>query len=469
MSRLLDDNAVAAVMTNRFELHFLDMKLERRGDEAPHVVSGPGFVRQNESGNLELTLYGPQSGHPKDGPKIWQPGKIIPDSAYYSLAATDMNGHRWFAEQVSVGLNGRYHPHGVIAKGSIHRLSAIYDHSMSRPTHQRRRAPSGPQRLTLFIPNALKFPENRHTTTRTDDGANERLKTDHNVAAFDECATAFHLRRDANHTRVQCTRVDQAFPEGFEYHVVDGLEFVLAAPAQLRLVIEQTNGSERVSMWGETADDWQSAIPEPVPRIVMHSFEHTWQLFGKYLAYITQDSTTSPHPLCAVWRRVLRSSAGSVETMAVVWSTAVEAIIRATHVKPPKPNVADAEEVRKWAHSALEHLKREGCPAEMFARFEKPLERMSQPQSSDGPYSFAKRGIIDVELVDTWKRLRNRVAHGVADSEFEELLYDCDTVGVLLYQLVFHAVGYAGPYSTFTRRGWGVAQYPPQAPATKSR
>ena len=87
---------------------------------------------------------------------------------------------------------------------------------------------------------------------------------------------------------------------------------------------------------------------------------------------------------------------------------------------------------------------------------------MSQPQSSDGPYSLAKRGIVGAELVDIWKRLRNRVAHGVADSEFEELLYDCDTVGVLLYQLVFHAIGYEGPYSTFTRKGWGAAQYPPK-------
>jgi hypothetical protein len=32
---------------------------------------------------------------------------------------------------------------------------------------------------------------------------------------------------------------------------------------------------------------------------------------------------------------------------------------------------------------------------------------------------------------------------------------------VLLYQLVFAAIGYAGPYTNFRAVGWPVVDYPP--------
>jgi hypothetical protein len=197
---------------------------------------------------------------------------------------------------------------------------------------------------------------------------------------------------------------------------------------------------------------------------VVGSEADTWRLFGAYLGYITEGGHPAPHPLTTQWRIALRGGASSVEVMAVIFSVAVEAILRIVHPHSGGARAHEQRQLRFWMRRVRTFLRKFDCPPAVAARIDKALQRLTQPRTVDVLRRLAEHGHVEQGYVDAWHHLRNPTAHGArrSDTGDAELLYACDAVAVLLYQLVFSAIGYRGRYRRFDDRGWAVASYPPE-------
>ncbi|MFZ2067202.1 MAG: hypothetical protein WAV27_14565, partial [Xanthobacteraceae bacterium] len=69
--------------------------------------------------------------------------------------------------------------------------------------------------------------------------------------------------------------------------------------------------------------------------------------------------------------------------------------------------------------------------------------------------------------VEAWQRLRNRGVHpatkgdvDVASLDFQKMLDELHSVTTLLYHIVFHVIGYRGPYTDYSARNFPAKDYP---------
>lgn len=175
---------------------------------------------------------------------------------------------------------------------------------------------------------------------------------------------------------------------------------------------------------------------------------------------MTAKNKTAPHRLSAQWRGLLRASAGAVETLALVASVAVERLVAITAKKINVSRPGDPEAVA-WSEKIIRFLEDADCPPDASKRLVKLLGLLSQSRAVDKLYALADLGAVDRSSVDTWHKVRNAVAHGSYTSlgSPEQLLYQCEEVVSLAYQLVFRAISYTGPYIHFGQAGWRLSSY----------
>jgi hypothetical protein len=80
---------------------------------------------------------------------------------------------------------------------------------------------------------------------------------------------------------------------------------------------------------------------------------------------------------------------------------------------------------------------------------------------------LASQGGADPGHIDAWKKLRNRNVHpttrgdiDIASLDFQMMIDDLHNVNVLLNHVVFHLIGYRGPYTDYGTRNFPAKTYP---------
>ncbi len=80
---------------------------------------------------------------------------------------------------------------------------------------------------------------------------------------------------------------------------------------------------------------------------------------------------------------------------------------------------------------------------------------------------LADHGGADPAHVEAWRKLRNSGVHpakkgdlDVASLDFQKMIDELHRVTVLLYHIVFHVIGYCGPYTDYATRDFPAKNYP---------
>ena len=86
---------------------------------------------------------------------------------------------------------------------------------------------------------------------------------------------------------------------------------------------------------------------------------------------------------------------------------------------------------------------------------------MLKPRAKDLLHILKDKNLLDSKLVREYDKLRNSSAHGeLADSSrFQVHLDRCAAVLVLFYHIIFLAIGYNGPYTDYSTRGFPEKQF----------
>lgn len=170
-----------------------NIQIWQRGVDAPISVAGSGVISQSENGGLKLKMFVAETspgeikrieGSQRNGLKA---GQIIPDHAYFSMAACAVNGEVWscesFMPSIQYSLDMRY----LVISGGLGQIES---------KHHLKCEVKGASTSMLF-PFLLEYPCNAVTKIETTvAGTMSGSSTSVNVAKFKCDDTEYIVRGD---------------------------------------------------------------------------------------------------------------------------------------------------------------------------------------------------------------------------------------------------------------------------------
>jgi hypothetical protein len=94
------------------------------------------------------------------------------------------------------------------------------------------------------------------------------------------------------------------------------------------------------------------------------------------------------------------------------------------------------------------------------------IRNIRKARPSDRLKELARRGLVSPDGVKAWGSLRNQAAHARPPERksLQQWIDDCHATTVLLYQIIFAAIGYRGRFTNYGVEKWPEQEYPLTAP-----
>jgi hypothetical protein len=98
----------------------------------------------------------------------------------------------------------------------------------------------------------------------------------------------------------------------------------------------------------------------------------------------------------------------------------------------------------------------------ILARLPGLLDQLNTVRPKDVLFRLATDKAVDKSHVAAWSKLRNSAAHAadIGSSKYQKLLDRISASTVLLYQMIFYAIGYQGPFTDWSAYGHPARDYP---------
>jgi len=445
----LRDDEVEAFARRELELHCPAMRLRRVGATSEEI-SGPGLIRQVEDGQLTFLLY-PTKGTPalsmhrhlgppieKDGVIEYRPlplGSFVPEDKHFVLNVTDHSGRSWTAGPLLLDFD---FPRGGPIAGRIRELAHTGPCEDGQATAL----------ASLLMLHEVRF-------TRDSD--------------FVVADWRFTFKRSTAGHWFTARSAHETWPPNFDVRCIEALQFVTGNEIRPSLIHTRSSGIAETRLTTIPSKDrvWPRRLP-PMDDRYTNSGECSRKIFAAYLQYIVSWKDRSFHPLSTEWDPIVRSDVSTIETQALVLSVAIESIYHVVFMsdfqrRARQENKDVIAVLKKWSRRILVWLDENDCPEPFRKRFAGNLGAMQGIRAEDWLRDLASQGLITESLIQFWKLVRNTSAHGDPERhqgrrDTVELL---DHVLCLLYQLVFHAIGYSGGYIDYSTEGWQQREYPP--------
>jgi hypothetical protein len=460
----LKQEEIAALAAGTFELHCLEITLRQQGTDNPRVFRGAGSIYQAND-QLRFRIYA-KGTHLSDSwlgrSPLSQSTKLEPED-FYRLSTIDYQGRPWEAEGIvllDIGWSGP--GGGSLIEEEIEELVCV------RPPFRPRATPSF--RAITF--DQIKLPASARTVRTVERNDRQELKSyQHDTLAFSSCGVELEVYPDESWTVVTGRRSDGKLDSHFSERVREALRFASAQLIDWHVLMEYNPTEDRATIRGPRSRGPKPRIEPPVRRNVERAEESVIQLIDAYLSHVVQIPSEDYHPISAEWGEVLRSSTGTLETQATICCPIVESLCRClpSDRRPDGPDTEAQEQGTGWAEKVLTFLSASGAPDRLVDRVTGLFADMRRPDADTRTIleRLAASGAIDPNALRVWRKLRPASAHGQRKGlgAPAKLAKRCDCVSALLYQLVFHAIGYRGKYADPATRTW--RDYPLQA-ANKS-
>ena len=444
-----------ALRDGSFDVDCPSIVLQRNSPTGPIRVEGAGSIFWSGDG-LIFKLFGAHATEQADVldeillSRI-QPGKLIPEDAFYSLTARDWKGREWRSSHIlpsfTIG-------ESLILRGRIREMEQVEQLTqgyLATPTHS----------LTFHIFHPLDFPRNESTLTykKTTASQEERLvRGELNRASINVEGNQFVLTEEEGHVSLHVRLDPSESCRAAALRVVEAMQFVLGQSLEWTVMYERV-GDHHITRIRSTRGAAKRGRLEPPLSFNVGGPPEVWGLFGRFFRYICRyEDEHRFHPISAWINSVRTASAGTVNAQALALCVAVEGILKAEFPELGSP----AQEFQEAVRQLVRYVDEWPGPEDVKKRAQSVLGSLVEPRAIDRLRALASDGSISENLIEAWRTLRNRSVHAdpVQSEELEELLNLCDRVTVLMYQIIFRAIGYTGPYTDYTTMGWPVREYP---------
>jgi hypothetical protein len=458
---MFNGNIVGALLFGGRDVDCLQMELTRACDPAAVVYRGPGFIRTDGDGQLSFKVYPTEpthSGAADEWLRTSIPGQLIDRRDFYSLTATDFAGNVWTSEGILP-----YRTQGP-AGFSVH--ANLRD---LRSTKEIEVTFEGSSQRMLFLDD-IEIPCNAITNTTLQRAAGVTDEASAlNLAEFSSCGADFLLRPEAGRLLVELSSVDP-FPQNFQLRVIESLQFVLAKSLHCRFYEEIVGNTSTIRLTSARPKSIETRMPPPLhlhTAEAHHKSNQIWQMFDRYLQYIIPYQGQDWYPCSIHVHKAREASANSFDARALGLTIAIEGVVRELYPDLGRPSTEFRKAVRQLKSFCARWTGMAGWDDNdsLLQRADNQLSQLCSVRAIDRLFCLADRGSVQRTHVDAWKALRNPTAHAELPNPADNQLFVDRVMAatVLLYHLVFSQIGYAGPFSDYSTRGFPVVLYsPPQ-------
>jgi hypothetical protein len=442
---------IQQLASGSFELRFKEMRLRRCGPDDSSIPAGPGIVRQTEHGDLTLAIF-----LTRDAPTFVEivktesglkAGELLPDAGYYDLEAEDYSGRLWEASRILVRFIHSIFGQATIAEATLTELLGRGKYPNSGDAYVEIRYRGNPDfPFTLPIHRVGKVAE------RT---IEESIAV--GVAEFSALDCNFFVQHDSGYLFVSAGSREASLPSNIEDRINEALEFLLARRLTWATVtkIEGANASWRITGAPTHKDRDRGRMQFPVIFKVGNraSCESALSLLSHFLVATCHHKGGSLPPLSIAVRMALESSHSPLDAHALDLSVAVEALLGSHFNELGRPTNDYIQELRVIC-KAISELE---ISESTRKRIEGLLNLAKSGSSKDKLRALISQGKVTSEDLRAWETVRHKAAHGVFLKDVNQKYVDSFLrVMTLFYRLIFHAIGYFGPYQDYGTPGWPV-------------
>lgn len=427
----------------KLQVDFLEMELTQKKEGTDAIVyTGKGYIRQTEDDVLTFRLYADEAKNTSMIASFnsWNdivPGTLYDETAYFTLRAVASDGIRWKAEQILPQCDWL----------AAHDTPVVYGNLNSCI---RGDTPAEARGLALHFFEKADIPCLINEVNFTAQGCTFQVTKD------DE---GFVIR----------ARSEQPLPEYFDTRVEEALRFLLAQSVITRVKVqgsqvELNSGARRSS---------STRLGPPISRGSDAFLNNSWQLFDCYLGYILRETKTPYwNPCSNHLHNALEASANSMDAWAIGLGVAVEGVAGMLSYSLPNEQKTRMKELQKFITTQVNNSDTHKASGN---RIQGLVAGLTAVRAIDKMLWLTQQGGTESAYVDAWKSLRNRGVHpttgktDIASLDYQKYIDELHKVGVLLYHIVFHLIGYSGPFTDYGGRGFPEKQYPfpPPLPATR--
>jgi hypothetical protein len=436
------------------------MTLARQDSSELHSYSGPGLIRQDERGRLEFLLF--EVGKPVSEDACYsnvKVGELIPKSQYYTLSGEDMQGTVWTACDLSPSVSLDSHrSHGVF-KGDMPRIQGESHHLQTS-------ASDAVLGTDMLFDSDCDLPLTHATSVSVETGDGFPLRSwSRDRAKLSIGQFKFDIHQNDSMLFVSVWNNHGVDAEVVESLVQQALQFVTARTLSPRVTERHSDSRRRIILSGPGPDHGKPRLPPPVRAnlsLIEDAGQSFWSLFRSYYTFCSSSPSSKWHELSCSLARVIEDSGASAVTHAAGLSIGIEQVLAILYPGHGLPS----EDIKRDIEAVGEAIERMDISDRLKSRVRGSLAMFTQPRAIDKLRQLAGEAVITQRHAKAWQALRNAAAHGQTPEKpecFPELLQHINCATMLLYLLVFKAIGYDGPYCDYSKPGWPACRGRPKA------
>lgn len=410
------------------------------------AVIGTGVIRSDKHGRLYFRMVWPMDGpcHEVLRPHK-SPGEMYGPDDHVMLRAVDEAGREWRSNWMIVDVSGQIPiPNYRLRKN----LATIM--------HSRTRTKSDQSFVRILIPDTPPLPFDALTQERKTVGEREiawQSSLDHHTHQIGEAEVVFRRKGD-NWLSVYASRKGPFMPTwpGLLCHA---LEFATAQTMTPAVVTREFNEREDLGLFSGPFWRFATPMPGPVHFDGPEGASDFWRILELFFKHV-ELKQFEDNPLLDELAGVRRGAQGSFQAACLILGVGIESLSNILLAREVPPSICD--EVRR---AIVAHVEAWSGDGSVKKRVLGMLDRLGSVSAADRLYAWARRTSTPQTLLDAWKRLRHSKAHGTVEDE-DQRLYDLYYSALELhYRLVASAIGYDGPITPTSERGWGQGSESP--------
>lgn len=445
----MDIEELTALKDGCFELDCVRMSLTKCDGSKTH--NGPGYIRQGDDGQFHFRLFVAEQ---LDFGSLFQgretkAGELLREKHSWTLEAVDTRGRTWTSDRIwNPDRGGHVNKPGFVVGGKCDDLTSQDD-----VQHETRYVS-----IEMLTFQKFKFPYNQHSTTTEAFGQNKpRQSFRLNGVEFACCGFNFSFQDEEELIRVKAYSDTTSLHPHFPRRITEAILFSFGLEIPWCITTRCENGFIKTNISANNRK--KQLFPRPPLACRFIDTKEIWIQFELYLKYIIGQETFEFHPLTAQLHAIYASRKSSGQVQALATSVAVESILIQFFKHVGMPSHEQIEQV----DAAIAHMQT-WTNGSMKARACRVLENLKQSRAIDKLHALVECNVVNRLNVAIWKRRRDSIAHGNWAGDFQDLVDDAGSILVLLYQLIFHLIGYKGKQTDWGTHDWPSVDYPPSGP-----
>ena len=433
----------------KLHIDFLEMSLvqNKPGKEAISY-KGKGYIQQTDDDVLTFKLYANETLNTDFAASFnrlnkIKSGELYSGDSYYTLSGVAADGAAWKAEHVLPDCDW----HGEHANPIVHgKLSSITGGELL----------SDPKSLAMHFFEKADLPVPIREVKFTAAGCEFHVESGHD---------SFIVR----------AKSDAPLPEHFAMRVEEALRFLLAQSVTPRAIVQPRG----IVLTSTTLKSLMVRLGPPISRGSAAFLDKSWDLFGAYLVFVIRQTKFANWNSCTGYLHLAHeASANSLDAWAMGLGVAVEGLASLIDIEQDEAQKAkrkvEKERLKKLQDFIVKQVSSRKRLKAFTERIQGLVAGLASVRAIDRMKWLADHGGADPAHVEAWRKLRNRGVHpatkgdvDVASLDFQKMIDELHGVTVLLYHIVFHVIGYRGPYSDYATLSLPAKNYPLASPSPK--